>query len=174
MGWFSDNRVLFPFIFKSGLTLHPGAPTIYSFANRDAPMDPNNRQTNHRTPGVANALWLTVLVLSLGLFGAGAFYQDSEPSPAAGFSGALDPVVGAPSSTELRALSPTATALRALTNGLHQPIEGENDGDVSFTANSVSLDGARLFSRLNGRCFSTTSQTSRHQSDPSPRAPPLV
>lgn len=143
-------------------------------------MDPTNRPRARRTPGAVNALWLTVLVMSLGLFGSGAFYQESGQSPTAGFSEALDPVVGAPSSTELRAISPTGlralspTALRALPNGLRHSVEGENDGELSFAANSASLNGDELYSRLIGRCLTAVCQTSRHQSDPSPRAPPLV
>lgn len=127
-------------------------------------MDPTTRPRTRRTPGAVNALWLTVLVLSLGLFGSGADYLESGQSPTTGFSGALDPVVGAPSSTELRALP----------NWLRQSVEGESDSELSFAANSASLKGDELFSRFTGYFSPAGCQTSRHQSDPSPRAPPLV
>ncbi len=127
-------------------------------------MHPSHRQRTRRTPGAFNALWVAVLVLSLGLFGSGAVYQESDQSSAAGFSGAFDPLIGAPSSTELKTLP----------NWLRQSAEGSDDGEAQADEKNDLFNDDEHLSRLISGYSPPIIPASRCQSAHSPRAPPLV
>lgn len=127
-------------------------------------MDTPNRIRTRRTPGAFRAAWLAALVLSLGLFGPEAGALKSSQSSTEAFSGEFDPVIGAPSSAGLSALS----------NWLRSYVEGGDDSDDVPTATGLLPVESGYLSKLVGGYGSPSYPSSPHQLNHSPRAPPLV
>lgn len=149
--------------FQACIDFGTDRPQPFIIVTWHLPMRPQKLTRIRRTPGAFNALWLTVLVLSLGLFGAGANSQEPNQAPATGFSGALDPVVGVSS----------YTGLNALPNWLRQSAEGAEDDD-SFATICLSFGEIGYLSPLITRYFPPTYPSSRPPFSHPPRAPPFV
>ncbi|ROQ20169.1 hypothetical protein EDC38_0768 [Marinimicrobium koreense] len=159
------QRTLPHFICKPGLTLPPAAPNLSIKHTWRSPMYRPNPSRHRRKSGAFSALWLTLLVLSVGLLGAGAGgVQTSDHSLGVGFSGAFDPVVGAPSST----------VLNALPNGERQSSEGTDEGDQAFAANNAFNGTVAELSAPSYDYQSPTPPRLKHPLNQAPRAPPLV
>ncbi len=153
------------FICKPGLTLPPAAPNLSIKHTWRIPMYRPNPSRHRRKSGAFNALWLTLLVLSVGLLGAGAGgVQTSDHSLGVGLSGAFDPVVGAPSST----------VLNALPNGERQSSEGTDEGDHAFAANNAFNGTVAELSAPSSDYQSPTPPRLKHPLNQAPRAPPLL
>jgi|GEM_PF-1929098 len=123
----------------------------------------NNPRINEyrRSPGAFRAAWVTLLVLTLGLLGAGSS-GPTQPSDT-GYSDVADALFGVPSST----------GINALLNGSRTANDGADDGDLPAAPPSILADQDLLHTALVAD-VATTYPVNRYLQGPSPRAPPLI